>query len=415
MTRKEQMEQLALAAVRKGVCVQPGQLVVIKAQVEMIEAVREIARQAWLAGAGDVEVIWSDQTLDRLFYTNASDDTLANPPKWMVERLEEAAKQNACFIALSGADPDGIAGTDPARMLKRTLAMSRQTVAYKEGIDAGKLAWTVIAIPTVGWAKKVYPDLEADQAMDALWNDVIEVSRANGDVLANWDAHAANFRTKLDTLNSMNFEKFHYTASNGTDLWVEIPEGAIFVGGSTRLENGLVINCNIPTEELFTAPKKTGVNGRLESMMPLNWNGKLINGFGFEFKDGKVIGMHADEGEDSLKALLESDPNGCYLGELALVDKNTPIRQLGRTFFNTLIDENAACHFALGQSYVETLPGAEKWSKEELEAHGMNQSDIHVDFMVGADDLHITGYTRDGREVDVFVNGAFAPTFDRTE
>ncbi len=253
MTRKEQMEQLALAAVRKGVCVQPGQLVVIKAQVEMIEAVREIARQAWLAGAGDVEVIWSDQTLDRLFYTNASDDTLANPPKWMVERLEEAAKQNACFIALSGADPDGLAGTDPARMLKRTLAMSRQTVAYKEGIDAGKLAWTVIAIPTVGWAKKVYPDLEAEQAMDALWNDVIEVSRANGDVLANWDAHAANFKTKLDTLNSMNFEKFHYTASNGTDLWVEIPEGAIFVGGSTRLENGLVINCNIPTEELFTA------------------------------------------------------------------------------------------------------------------------------------------------------------------
>ncbi len=411
MNRNEQMDQLAKAAVERGVCVKPGQTVVIRGQYEMIEMIRKVAEEAWKAGAKDVCVVCGDPVLDRLQYTHASDEDLANPPAWMIDRLQQQADEKAAFISLVGEDPDAMKGIDPDRILRRSLAMRTKADRYRAGIDNGTLAWTVIPVPTVAWAKKVFPDLEDDQAMDRMWDDMIQICRAEGDVDRNWDEHTKDLQRKCEKLNGRNFRKFHLTSSNGTDLWVDMPEGAQFCGGATQLEDGRFINCNMPTEELFSAPSRTGVNGTLEAVLPLSWNGQMINGFGFTFKDGEVVDYHADEGYESLGALLDSDPNGRRLGEIAFVDKKTPIRQMGRIYFNTLIDENAACHFAFGQSYGETMKGAQGMSSEELEVKGMNQSAIHVDFMVGAEDLNIDGITADGTSVPVFRDGSFTAEF----
>lgn len=411
--REEQLNRLANAAVHAGVKVQPGQLVIIRAETEMRDLVHAISRKAWNAGAGDVQVFWSDEELSRQFYTHAKDDVLETIPEWMSVRYEEAARKGACFLALDGDDPDGFKDVDPRKMTRRSLAMRKKTQLYRSGIDEGKIAWTVIPCATKAWAKKVYPECDEEEAVNRLWDDLMSICRIEDDGREAWETHTASLERKAARLNERGYKKFHYTSSNGTDLWVDLVDGSIFVGGDTKLASGLSISCNIPTEEIFSTPLKTGVNGTLEAVMPLNWNGMRIDGFGFTFQDGKVIDFHAREGYESLKALLESDPNGKYLGEIAIVDKTSPIRQKNRIYYNTLLDENAACHFAFGQSYMETLPALEGASCEELEAHGMNQSDIHVDFMVGAEDLHITGVRADGTEEDVFVNGRFSPSFDR--
>lgn len=413
MAFEKERAQLAKAAVYCGVQLQKNQIVIIRSPIELADLAREVAKTAWKAGAKDVQVIYSDDELSRQFYTHADIETAKNPPKWMVERLEEAAKEGACFITLDGDDPDAFIGIDPQKMTARTLAMSNRAKAYRKGIDTGTLAWTIIAAPTRAWAKKVYPEFDEEKAYQQLWNDMMDVCRAHGDVIENWKEHSKDLHKKADRLNALHLRRMHYTSANGTDLWVDLPDRIEFAGGSTRLQDGREINCNIPTEELFTTPSRTGVNGTLEAVMPLIYHGQKIDGFGFTFKDGEVIEFHAKEGYDALKALLESDPNAKRLGELALVDKNTPIRKLGRIFYSTLIDENAACHFAFGQSYAETLPGGNDMDAEALEELGMNQSKTHVDFMVGADDLRIEGFNDKGVCIPIFDNGSFVDAFTK--
>ena len=409
------LDKFARLTIELGVNLEKGQPIVIRSSTdpELVKFARKCAQAAWKAGASEVLMDWRDSEISALEYANKDLEAFKTAPSWKVDFYESAAKNNAAFLLIDGDDPEAFKDADPLKMVSARMAMNSATPTYRGGIDNGSLAWCVVAAPSAGWAKKVYPECDEEEAVNRLWDDLMSICRIEDDGREAWETHTASLERKAARLNERGYKKFHYTSSNGTDLWVDLVDGSIFVGGDTKLASGLSISCNIPTEEIFSTPLKTGVNGTLEAVMPLNWNGMRIDGFGFTFQDGKVIDFHAREGYESLKALLESDPNGKYLGEIAIVDKTSPIRQKNRIYYNTLLDENAACHFAFGQSYMETLPALEGASCEELEAHGMNQSDIHVDFMVGAEDLHITGVRADGTEEDVFVNGRFSPSFDR--
>lgn len=411
---QEYLEKLAKLAIRKGVNLQKGQKIFIRSAIEpeMAKLARACAKEAWKAGASEVYMDWNDPQSERLLYQNADEKTLSTAPIWRGVMLEEGAKMDACFLMIDGEDPDNYQGIDPSLLFLRRQGLEKITKKYRQGMDNGTLAWAIVAAPSEGWAKKVYPDLDAKEAIERLWQDIFAISRIDDhDPLENWDLHRQSFIHRVTLINSLNLEKLHYTSKNGTDLWVTLPKDSLFVGGSSILQNGKEIFCNIPTEEIFSAPLLNGVEGTLEAVMPLSFNGQLINNFGFVFKNGKVVDYHADQGKEVLDAIFKSGKGADRLGEIALVDKNSPIRKQNKIFYNTLFDENAACHFAFGQSYSETLKDGVFMSSEELESKGMNQSKIHVDFMVGADDLNIEGYTRDGKRIPIFENGSFAPAF----
>lgn len=409
------LEKMARLAILKGADLQKGQPIMIRASVEPehVRLARLCAQEAWKAGASDVLFDWRDPQSAALEYEHKDLDAFSKAPVWKTALYEEAAKNNACFLMIDGDDPDAFGSVDPRKTVAQRTAMNKGTKTYRDGIDKGILAWSIVAAPSAGWARKVYPDLDEKDAIEKLWADIFAISRIDdNDPLDNWQNHNDTLQKRLDKLNQAGIVRFHYTSENGTDLWVDLPENASFIGGASKLADGRKNYCNIPTEELFSVPYKYGVNGTLESVMPLNSNGKTIEGFGFTFKDGKVVDYHADTGKDVLDALLSTDEGSRYLGEIALVDKDSPIRKQNRIFFQTLFDENASCHFALGQSYAECVEGAAQMSDKELKERGLNQSDIHVDFMVGADDLKIDGYTKDGEIIPVFENGRFTGEFD---
>ncbi len=409
------LDKFARLTIELGINLKKGQPIVIRSSTdpELVKFARKCAKAAWKAGASDVWMDWRDSEISALEYANKDLEAFKTAPGWKADFYESAARNNAAFLFIDGDDPEAFANSDPAKMVTARMAMNSATPDYRSGIDNGSLAWCVVAAPSAGWAKKVYPDLDEEDVVETLWQDIFRISRINeNDPIENWMQHGARLNAQMDRLNQAGIVKFHYTSSNGTDLWVDMPEGAIFVGGASKLADGRENFCNIPTEELFSAPALDGVNGRLEAVFPLNENGKLVEGFGFTFKDGKVVDYHASKGKEVLDALLKGGEGADRLGEIALVDKSSPIRQGSRIYYNTLYDENAACHFALGQSYAECLPGGQTMSKEDLKQHKMNQSEIHVDFMVGADDLNIDGYTKEGKLIPVFRNGSFTAEFD---
>lgn len=405
------LQDLARIAVKKGVNLQPGQLAVIQASTDHLPLARLVQQEAWKAGAGDVWLLLRDDLSDKIRLENGPDELFDDIPDWKAARLNEAAAKNAAFIHIDGDDPDLMSGIDPSRLTRPSLAMRKKAKPYRDGIENGTLAWTVIPAATPAWAARVYPELEEGEALETLWRDLLEICRADGNGVENWTKHNASFDRRLKKLNGARFEKLHYYGG-GTDLWVDLPKEYVFQGGSTYLNNGVETDCNIPTEEVFTAPSKYGVNGTLKATMPLSWNGSLIDDFSFVFKDGKVVEYHAGVGEDILAQILSADENAAYLGEAALVDCDSMIHQKGRIFYNTLLDENAACHFAFGQSYAETLENGCQRSREDLEKAGMNQSDNHVDFMIGSPSLNIDGILPDGSVIPVFVNGHFSSWFE---
>ncbi len=411
---KEYLNKLARLAIQSGVNLQKNQILLIQCDVEMAELCQKCVEEAWKAGAQDVIVLYEDVKSLREMYEHASMDTLQTAPAGYVAAMEDTARKGGAFLRIEGEDPDAFAGIDPKRLDARRMAKRKACPIYREGIDSGRLSWSIIACPTRAWAARVYPELDEEEALEKLWESVFSISRVDeNDPIENWKEHSQNLKNRIEKLQAKDIVRFHYTSSNGTDLWVDLPEGYRFEGGSSTLSNGLSINCNIPSEEIFSAPKKDGVNGRLEAVLPLSVNGTLVENFGFTFKDGKAIEMHAKKGEDVLTSILDTDENSRYLGEIALVDKRSPIRQSHRIFYNTLFDENAACHFAFGQSYAETIDNGLNMSRAELEEAGMNQSDIHVDFMVGAEDLKIDGITANGEVIPVFENGSFTAEFDQ--
>lgn len=399
----------ASLAVNIGVNIQKDNILVISSPIETAEFARLITEEAYKSGAKDVIVHYGDQKLTKIKLENSSLETISNIPEWQAESYNYYARQEACFISISASDPDGLKGVPVEKIGASQKARTSALKEYFDNSMSNKCRWCVLSVPTLSWAKKVFPKVSDDEAMESLWDVIFKTVRVDTENPVNaWKKHNAYLEEKIKFMNNNNFKSVHLKSANGTDLNIELPEGHIWAGGSEGDVNGIPFNANIPTEEVFTLPKKTGVNGIVYSSKPLSYGGNLIDNFSITFKDGKAIDFTAETGYDVLKQMLESDEGAKYLGEVAFVPYNSPISNSKLIFFNTLFDENAACHLAFGRAYESCVKDADKYSEEELEKIGVNNSVIHVDFMIGTSDLEITGINKNGEVIQIFSNGNWA-------
>ncbi|GAA0762157.1 aminopeptidase [Clostridium sartagoforme] len=409
MDMKNMLKKYATLAVKKGVNLQKDQVLLVNSPIECVDFSRAIAEVAYKEGAKEVVVHYSDQSLQKLKLEYASMDTLKETPNWIAESYNSYAKQGCAVISISASDPDAYKNIPMDKIA--AFQKSRQ-LALKEYYDysmSNKIRWTVVSVPTEAWALKVFKNSNSEEAVSKLWDVIFNVVRLNSDdPIEAWNEHNNNISKNLNFLNSNKLKKLHYKNSIGTDLTIELPEDHIWLGGSEKCAAGIEFNANMPTEEVYTLPKKTGINGTVVSSKPLSYGGNLIDDFSLTFKDGKVIDFTAKEGFETLKKLLDSDDGAKYLGEVALVPYDSPISNSNLIFYNTLFDENAACHLAFGKAYPTCIINGENLSNEELSKKGANDSIIHVDFMIGTKDLDITGYTEDTTEIKIFTSGNWA-------
>ena len=399
----------ASLAVNIGVNIQKDNILVISSPIETAEFARLITEEAYKSGAKDVIVHYGDQKLTKIKLENSSLETISNIPEWQAESYNYYARQEACFISISASDPDGLKGVPVEKIGASQKARTSALKEYFDNSMSNKCRWCVLSVPTLSWAKKVFPKVSDDEAMESLWDVIFKTVRVDTENPVNaWEKHNAYLEEKIKFMNNNNFKSVHLKSANGTDLNIELPEGHIWAGGSERDVNEIPFNANMPTEEVFTLPKKTGVNGIVYSSKPLSYGGNLIDNFSITFKDGKAIDFTAETGYDVLKQMLESDEGAKYLGEVAFVPYNSPISNSKLIFFNTLFDENAACHLAFGRAYESCVKDADKYSEEELEKIGVNNSIIHVDFMIGTSDLEVTGINENGETIQILSNGNWA-------
>ena len=410
MVSNEILRKYAKLAVCTGVNVQKGQLLVITSAVDIAYFTRMCVEEAYKAGAGEVLVNWSDEAVTKLAYQNESTETLADIAPWKLEQKKNCIDKKCCFLYIESNTPGLLANIDGKKLQTVRIAMETAFEKFEYYTMANIGQWSIVSIPTIPWAKKAFPDLDDEKALEKLWNAVlmsVRVSESN-DPIEEWKQHNENLEHYCTLLNDYKFKSLHFKNSMGTDLKVELIRDHVWAAGSEIAKNGARFNPNMPTEEAFTMPYKYGVDGRVYATKPLSYQGKLIENFYLDFKDGKVVGYFAEKGEETLKNLLDFDENSRYLGEVALIPYNSPISKSGVLFLNTLFDENASCHLALGASYPDNVKNGTKLKREELEKLGSNYSKIHCDFMFGSSDMNIVGETRDGKKVEVFQNGNYA-------
>ncbi|MBP2628850.1 MAG: peptidase aminopeptidase [Firmicutes bacterium] len=403
------LEKYADLIVKTGVNIQKGQTLVITSPIECAPFARMISQIAYQAGARDVVMNWRDELFSKIRFLHAPEEVFEEFPNWQKEFYTSYVKQGAAFVSIAASDPELLKDVNPERVAKLQKTSNLALQEYRERIMNHQNAWCIASIPTKSWAKKVFSDLSEDQAVEELWEAIFKTVRVDTEnPVAAWDYHKENLKVSADFLNSNQFKVLRYKNSLGTDLEIELPEGHIWLGGSEFTPEGVEFIANMPTEEVFTLPKKTGVNGIVVSSMPLNYNGNLIEQFSLTFKDGKVVDFTAEKGYEVLKKLIETDEGSCYLGEVALVPYDSPISNAKILYFNTLFDENASCHLALGKAYPICIKNGETMNKEQMEKAGVNDSLTHVDFMIGTQDLEIIGITSAGVEIPVFKTGNFA-------
>lgn len=403
---EDKIREYARLIVCTGINVQPGQEVVISCPVEYYEFGRLLIEEAYQAGAGEVIMRWGDTFETRQFYLHASEEVLGTVPEWKAESLNYYARRGAGFVSVSGSDPEAYKGIDPKRMHIRETAMDEALKEYYDLSMSSAIPWTVAAVPQKKWAAKVFPELSEAEGMKRLWELVLQAVRiGDGDAVQAWEEHDRMLKSKCRMLNEYAFEKLHYTNSIGTDFTVGLVKGHIWEGGSEVAGTGTVFEANMPTEEIFTMPDRRVAEGTLVSALPLSYRGNLIKNFRLTFHEGRVVDYSAEEGYETLQSLIETDEGSHSLGEVAIVPYSSPISQMKTLFYNTLFDENASCHFALGECYPTTVEGGVDMSEEELAEVGGNSSVNHVDFMVGTADLTITGIQADGTEIRIFENG----------
>lgn len=401
-------EKYANLILKKGVNLQKNQPLFISAPIEGIEFVKILTKKAYELGAKEVHIEWEDDELTKLKYTYAADEVFERYPEWKKMMRESFAEEGAAFVSIYATDPDLLQDVDPNRVATATKASGAALKKFRDYVMNDKVTWTVVSIPAKGWAKKVFPNQVSEEAVELLWKEIINIVRLDEeDPLAAWDKHNAMLEKAHQILNEKQYDKLIFTAP-GTNLEVGLPKGHIWHGGTAVSENGTVFNPNMPTEEVYTAPHKYHVNGTVSSTKPLHYGGNIIDEFTLTFKDGKVVDYRAKRGEDVLKHLLETDDGAKRLGEVALVPDESPVSQSGLVFFNTLFDENASCHIALGKAYPTNLEGGAEMSLEELDKHGVNDSMIHVDFMIGSNEMDIDGVKADGTKEAVFRKGTWA-------
>lgn len=407
---KDLLRAYADLVVRVGVNLQKDQILVINAPIECAAFARMIAQQAFAAGAHDVVVSWSDEQLAHIRYVGGKKALFTEFPEWRRAFYEDYAAQGAAFVSIAARDPEIFGDIDPEKLKLANQAAGAALMEYRERLMNNRNTWCVVSVPTKGWAKKVFPELSEDEAVARLWREIYKTVRVGEDIdtIQAWQEHIAFLHKAADFLNVNDFQELHYTNGLGTDLTIELPEGHIWAGGAEKSELGTVFAANMPTEEVYTLPKRDGVNGIVYATKPLNFNGNLIEDFWLRFENGRVVDFAAKKGEAILKGLIETDEGSHFLGEVALVPYDSPISKSGVLFYNTLFDENAACHLALGKAYPTCLKDGEKMDSVTLLQHGVNDSLMHEDFMVGSRDLEIVGTRRDGTKVQVFHQGNFA-------
>ncbi len=404
---KTRLEKYAHLIAACGVNVQEGQEVFIVAGLDQPAFVQMVVEECYKRGASRVVVDWDYQPLAKLHNKYCTVETLGELTGYQKARWEHYVEKIPCRIYIDSDDPDGLAGIDQDKMLKAQQMRYPLIKGYRDQLE-NKEQWCIAGVPGAAWAKKVFPDVPEDEAMEKLWEAILLTSRITDDPVAEWKAHNDDLKSRCDYLNSLGIAELHYTASNGTDLTVGmIPEGIFGGGGDTSLQ-GIFFNPNIPTEECFTTPMRGKAEGIVYASMPLSREGQLIEDFWIRFHEGKAVEWHAGKNENLLTNIITADEGAAYLGECALIPYESPIRRSGIMFYNTLYDENASCHLALGMGFADCIRDFQNKTLEECRALGVNDSMVHVDFMIGTADLNIDAITRDGKTVPVFRNGNWA-------
>ena len=405
--KKSVLKEYARLIVRCGLNVQKGQEVLVYADLDQPEFVKLVVEECYKAKAKEVLVYFDYQPLQKIHTRYQSVKTLGEVKEWHKARQQHYCDALPCRLYLISEDPDGLKGVNMQKLAK---AQQLSYPILKPYIDQreNKQQWCIAAVPGAAWAKKVFPGLRTSQAVEKLWEAILSTSRVNEDPVKAWEAHNADLKARCDYLNSLGIQSLHYTADNGTDLTVGmIAEGCWRGGGDTSLQ-GIYFNPNIPTEECFISPMKGKAEGIVYATKPLSYQGQLIENFFMRFENGKVVEAKAEKGEELLNTIISMDEGAAYLGECALVPQHSPICESGLLFYNTLFDENAACHLAIGMGFADTIDGFESKTLEECRALGVNDSMIHEDFMIGCDSMNIDATCADGKVVPIFRGGNWA-------
>ena len=405
--KKSVLRAYARLIAESGVNVQKGQEVFITAELDQPEFVAMVVEECYRRKAKKVVVDWNYQPLTRLHVRHQSLTTMSTLDNYEEARWQHYVDTIPCRIYLLSEDPDGLRGVNQEKMAKAQQKKYPIIKGYRDQIE-NKYQWCIAAVPGVKWAKKLFPELRASQAVEKLWAAILHTSRVDDDPVAAWDAHNKDLKSRCDYLNGLGIRELQYRASNGTDLRVGmIPEAQFCGGGETSLQ-GIFFNPNIPTEECFISPKRGVAEGIVYSSKPLSYQGQLIDRFWIRFREGKAAEWGAEENEALLTKLITMDEGSAYLGECALVPFNSPINETGILFYNTLFDENACCHLALGMGFADTIRDFQNKTLDECRKLGVNDSMIHEDFMIGSEDLSIDAVCEDGKTVAIFRNGTWA-------
>ncbi|MDD7735776.1 MAG: aminopeptidase [Bacillales bacterium] len=407
--KKDLLKKYAKLLVVKGVNIQKNQELTLIASISQAPLVNEIVKEAYLHGAKKVNVEWQSQDLDKLNFKYQSVKTLSTLEKWEKEKLQHRVDVLPARLYIESDDPDGMKGINPKKLAEVNKNRYPQIMPYRNQVE-DKEQWCIAGAPSVKWAKKVFPNLTKAKAVESLWDAIFKTSKVDeNDPLENWDKHNKFLSDKCDYLNSLHLTRLIYKSSNGTDFSVGLIDEGIFEGGCEKTKgSNIIFNPNIPSEEIFTSPKKGEAEGIVYSTKPLSYQGQLIEDFSIRFEKGKVVEVHAKKNEELLKEMVNLDEGASYLGEVALIPFDSPINNTGILFYNTLYDENASCHLALGRGFATCIKNFEKYTKEELDNLGINDSMVHTDFMIGSKDLQIVGITKEGKEVQIFKNGNWA-------
>ncbi|MGE6489290.1 aminopeptidase [Paenisporosarcina sp. NPDC076898] len=408
MTFEEKLAEYADLAIRVGINVQPGQYVLINTTTDTLDFTRLVVKKAYEAGAKRVHVNFSDGPTNRAFYDLAPESEMHEFPAWMVTQREELIDQQGSLLWIDAEDPDLLAGVPAKRISDQQKVAGRALEKYRASVMSDKIAWSIVAIPSEMWAAKVFPDLPKEEQLSTLWETIFKTVRiGDGTAVDQWKTHIRNLETRATALNDKRFKKIIYKAP-GTDLTIELPDKHIWMTGASRTPNRTAFIANMPTEEVYTAPLKFGVNGYVRNTKPLVYQGNIIDDFTITFEDGKIIKAHAEAGNDLLQQLIQNDEGSAYLGELALVPHESPISSSGILFYNTLFDENASNHLAIGEAYPTCVEGARDLEEAQLRALGLNTSITHEDFMIGSAEMDIDGEREDGTIEPIFRKGNWA-------
>ena len=405
---KTRLKKYAKLIARVGANIRRGQCVMITAELDQPEFIEMLVAECYKAGAKKVAVEWTHQPLAALNVKHCKPEVLGSMEKWQLEKWEWQAEELPCKIYILSEDPDGLAGIDQKKFAEANAKRSKLIKPIRDRME-NKYQWCIAAVPGKKWAKKVFPGERESVAVNKLWEAILSSSRVYDDPIEAWKEHNENLAKKCEYLNSLGIKELRYTAKNGTDLTVGMLPNALFcAGGEETLGKKIYFNPNIPTEEVFTSPDCKKAEGVVYSSMPLSYGGQLIKDFWFRFENGKIVDMGAGENEDMLREMIGMDEGAASLGECALVPYSSPIRKSGILFYNTLFDENAACHLAVGRGFTNVLRDYEKYTEREAHEMGINDSIIHVDFMIGTEDLNIDAVCEDGSIVPIFKNGEWA-------